>query len=99
MSKSYAEVLTEDRRLVLLKLLAESTGYKATGYVLQPALESLGHVASMDAIRTDLAWLAEQGLVRLEEVGGVVIATITARGIDVGAGRATVPGVKKPLPG
>ena len=96
--KSYAEVLTEDRRLVILKLLCDSAGYKASMYVLQSALDGFGHSVSLDTVRTDLAWLAEQQLAHVEVVGGVSIGTVTARGIDVAGGRAHVPGVKKPLP-
>jgi hypothetical protein len=45
-----------------------------------------------------LAWLAEQGLLTTKATGDVVVATLLARGVDVAGGRATVPGVKRPLP-
>jgi len=50
-------------------------------------------------LRADLAWLAEQGLVTIEEVATVMIATVTRRGGDVAFGRAVVPGVRRPEPG
>lgn len=99
MSKTFAERLTEHRRLTLLQLLAESAGYTASADLLHTALPGFGHVVSHDRITTDLAWLAEQGLVAVEDVGGVRLATVTRRGLDVAAGTATCPGVARPAPG
>lgn len=96
--KSFAQTLAEDRRLCLLKLLEQAPGYEANGYLLQAALPQFGHESSLDAVKGDLAWLAEQQLVSVKELGGVTIATLTQRGADVADGRAVVPGVKKPRP-
>jgi len=95
---SFEQLLTEDRRLVLLRVLTEDPGYRANAYVLRPALAAMGHSVSMDKVETELAWLAEQGLVRTERVSDVTVATLTARGADVAKGLATVPGVKRPEP-
>lgn len=94
----YTKLVTEDRRLVLLRLLAESEGYSANEYLLATALPGFGHSVSHDRVRTDLDWLDEQGLVRVERPGEVCVATLTARGADVAAGRARVAGVKRPSP-
>lgn len=99
---SFAEHLAEDRRLVHLRLLAEAPGYAANESLLHTALSRFGHHVSRDQVRGDLAWLAEQGLVTAESIGpgiGLVVATITRRGLDAAHGRATVPGVKRPAPG
>lgn len=95
---SYKTKISEDRRLVILRLLEKSSGYIANLYLLQNALEGFGHVDSMDVIKTEVAWLEEQGLVTISEPGGVVLAKITQRGLEVANGRANVPGVKKPSP-
>ncbi len=96
---SFQQTLTEDRRLSLLLVLAETPGYRANGFLLRDAIaEIYGHAASVDQVRTDLAWLAEQGLVTTHATGDVVMATMTARGVDVASGVAHVPGVKKPMP-
>lgn len=42
------------------------------------------------------AGLKEQGLVMVEDIGTVLVARLTERGADVAAGRAIVPGVKRP---
>lgn len=94
----FEKLRDEDRRLVILQLLVESPGYKANQYLLQTALDSFGHEVSIDLVRTDLAWLAEQRLVHLEEIGGQFMPSITARGLDVARGRALHPGVKRPRP-
>ena len=96
---SFAELMTEDRRLVLLRLLGEAPGGKANSYVLASGLRSMGHDCSQDQVETDAAWLAEQGLVKVEELESVRIVQLRSRGADVAAGRARVPGVKRPVPG
>lgn len=95
---NFDEFQTQDRRLVLLRALEAAVQYRANAYLLRAFADSLGHVVSADKLDTDLAWLAEQGLVTLERQP-VAVATLTARGLDVASGRASVPGVKRPLPG
>jgi len=96
--KSYQEILDEDRRLVILRFLAEG-GYSLNTSVLHSALESFGHRVSRDRVKGDAAWLAEQGLVTLDDVGPVTVLTVKERGLDVAAGRIVAPGVKRPGPG
>ncbi len=93
-----ARLVSEDRRLAILRILEGSPEYRANLYLIQRLLAEIGHAASLDAINTDLAWLAEQGLLELETVGGVGIPQLVARGLDVACGRATVPGVARPMP-
>ena len=96
MKPDFSTHLTEDRRLVVLRVLAESSGYTANEYILKQMLEQFGHVVSSDRVRTDLAWMHEQQLLTVSQVAYVHIARITARGQDVAAGRTVVPGVKRP---
>ncbi len=99
MKMTFAERLIEHRRLVLLQLLAESAGYSASAELLHAALPGFGHQASRDRVETDLAWLAEQGLCVVQTVGGVHLAALNQRGLDVAAGTAACPGVARPAPG
>ena len=96
---SFKNLLTEDRRLVILRFLAEDPSYRLNTSVLRTALDAFGHSVSRDQVETDVAWLAEQGLVSVEPVGPVRVATLTGRGVDVATGKAVVPGVKRPGPG
>lgn len=96
---SFARLVEEDRRLMILRLLAEDPGYQLNVYVLRPALQAVGHTVSHDRVEADLAWLAEQGLVTVGKSSDVTVGRLTARGADVAKGLATVPGVKHPEPG
>ena len=99
MTMSYAQFETEDRRLVLLRALEASAQYRANDLLLQRYCLAVGHTVSADRLRQDLAWLKEQGLMEVEQVQGVSVATLTTRGLDVATGRAQVPGVQRPQPG
>lgn len=96
---SYADIVEADRRLVILKVLQDSAGYACNEHLLGSLLGSFGHAIPADRLRTDLAWLTEQSLITVRDVGGVEIASLTQRGLDVAQGRAHVPGVKRPAPG
>jgi hypothetical protein len=96
---TFHDLLQADRRLSLLRTLTDAPNYTANQYLLQTALAAIGHDAPHDTIRADLGWLAEQGLVINQFPGGVWVATLTLRGQDVAAGRAVIPGVKRPMAG
>jgi hypothetical protein len=94
----FAELLTSDIRLVILRALAQDLGYSHNDSILHAIVKKFGHNVSRDVIRTQLVWLKEQCLVELEQVGDTYVATVTQRGVDVAEGSATVPGVKRPGP-
>lgn len=97
--KTFADRLREDRRLVLLRLLAEQSAYRANSSVLHAGLHHLGVAASRDDVVTDLHWLRDQSLLTIEEaVPGVYVATISGRGKDAAEGNCIVPGVSRPSP-
>ena len=96
---NFRDTLAEDRRLSILLVLQQTPGYSTNAFLLRDAVDQIyGHSASIDQIRTDIAWLAEQGLASHRQAGDVTLATLTSRGADVATGRATVPGVKRPQP-
>lgn len=95
---SFSDLLAEDQRLVILRLLEQDTAYTLNESILQDLLGRLGHKCSRDCVRTHIAWLREQGLVTVEDVVGVMVVTLSARGVDVATGAAVVPGVKRPRP-
>lgn len=99
----FDELLRESRRLTVLRMLMKAPGYEANHIVMQTALEGVGLTASEDQVIADLRWLEGLGLLRLEKVEGesmcVWIATLTNAGADVATGRASVKGVRRPLPG
>lgn len=95
---SYADLVNQDRRLRILKILAESQSYVASADLMQTVLSHMGHAVSHDRLNTDLEWLKEQELLGLERIGEVPMARLTIRGLDVANGIATVPGIARPLP-
>ncbi len=92
----YADFLRKDMRLVLLRIVLEMPGYRANSSVLGAMLHQLGHGATRDQVKTELRWLAEQGLITVDEVASVLVCTLAERGQDVAEGRAVVDGVAKP---
>lgn len=96
MSKSFHERLLEDRRLVLLRILAELPAYRSNSSVLANLIETWGHTVSKDYVKTQLHWLAEQELVKVTDIDGLKLVALTERGHDVALGLASVPGVARP---
>lgn len=97
-ARSFAEIVGADRRLVILRLLEHAPGYEGNQTVIAIALQDFGHAASRDQVRTDFAWLSEQGLVTIEEIATIQIAKLTQRGLETALGIVTTPGVARPSP-
>lgn len=95
---SYSDIVTADIRLVVLQVLAQDSDYSQNEYVIDGMLAKLGHGVSADLLRAQLSWLHEQGLITVDALGEVWVAKLTRRGMDVAAGRASVPGVRRPGP-
>uniref|UniRef100_A0A6H2A4L0 ArsR family transcriptional regulator n=1 Tax=viral metagenome TaxID=1070528 RepID=A0A6H2A4L0_9ZZZZ len=95
---NYEELIASDIRLMILRTLAEDADYSHNEVILREVLVMFGHKISQDKLRSELAWLSEQGLVKTEEISGLVVAKLTARGADVSSGAAQCPGVKRPRP-
>jgi len=89
----------EDRRLVLLRLLAEDNDYRINSSILQQSLDLYGHSVSRDKLHSEIHWLQEQELVTYEQLNSVLVVTLTQRGLDIAQGRSSTPGVKRPGPG
>lgn len=93
---SIQQILDAQQRLVILRSLLDIGG-AANESILNDCLDQLGTGrVTRDRVKTLLAWLEGQGLVRIERLATVQVAHLTGRGQDVAEGRATVPGVKKP---
>jgi hypothetical protein len=96
---SWRDHLGEDRRLAILRLLAEAPAYKLNDSILHTVLENdIGVPATRDQVRGEIAWLGEQGLIAIETAHQLLVATLRERGLEVAKGLATHPGVKRPSP-
>lgn len=85
-------------RLTILRVLVNAPAYSVNDSVLTDAVRELGFGATRDQVRTEIQWLAEQGLATSEALGKLMVAVATQRGLDVAAGHATHEGVKRPSP-
>ncbi|NMY40544.1 ArsR family transcriptional regulator [Pseudomonas sp. WS 5013] len=94
----FADYLRQDQRLVVLRILSELPQFRSNSSVMANLLGEFGHHPSRDQVKTELVWLGEQNLIKVEDIGSVLVVTLTERGADVAAGRASVPGVSKPRP-
>lgn len=97
----FAEAVTANIRLIILRELMDTNGYTSNDSVLQMVLEKWGQKLSRDRVRTELSWLADQALITSVPLGesGAQRVTLTERGLDVANGSATNPGVQRPSPG
>ena len=95
--KTYQDRVTEDLRLDILRII-DGGGGETNARILGAELPETGHNVSADRLRTELAWLAEQGAVTCAESGSTHVVTLTERGADLAAGRATIPGIRRPAP-
>lgn len=98
---SLAETFARDRRLVILRLLAEQDQHALSASMLTKAVQQLRHSVYDDTIAADLVMLEQHGLVvRDEERHGaktLIFATLTKLGRDVAQGRPH-PLVDQPSP-
>lgn len=84
-------------RLTVLRALVGTPSHAANDSLLYLELERLGLPATRDQLRTQLGWLEEQGLVRLQRpTDSLIVVTLRERGAEVAIGRATVEGVQRP---
>ncbi|MFU8924911.1 ArsR family transcriptional regulator [Acinetobacter puyangensis] len=94
---SFNNVLLEEMRLVLLRLLNEWASYRGNSSTLHSGLTHWGLDFSRDQVKTELHWLKDQGCVEIElDNPQVIVVKLTTRGQDVAEGRQRIPGIKRP---
>ena len=85
-------------RITILKLMLPAQGYSTNESILHGHLPRLSFNCTRDQVRTELNWLAQQGLINVEDVDGLLVASLTTEGVDVAEGRGTHPDVQRPSP-
>ncbi len=92
----YAATLRRTRRRVILEILAGSAEGSTSELMLEPVLGARRVYGSdRDAIRTEIAWLGDQGFVQVEDVGGVLFCTLLDGGAAIAAGKRDHPDIEK----
>ncbi|KQO53084.1 VpaChn25_0724 family phage protein [Methylobacterium sp. Leaf85] len=93
---SFSRHVEEDARLIILReLYIQSNGSLHDG-LLETVLQSFGHNRSRDWVKTQIRKMEELGAVRATEAGSVLIAQITAAGVDHVLRRGRIEGIKQP---
>ncbi len=95
---SYKEHENQHLRLTTLRALHDDSDYQINESLLKDVLKPYGFAPSRDALRVQLRWLEEMGLVTIEDLGAMLVAKLTERGADVATGSARIDGVKRPGP-
>jgi hypothetical protein len=99
MSKTFADIVNEDRRLALLRVLSEQPSREMNSSNLDTWLRHIRTPGSRAETMLALRWLAAEGLITLAPVAGLEslhVATLTAAGLDVAQGRDVYEGVSRP---
>lgn len=99
MSDAYLQVMSEHRRLTILRHLAGPGGNAGINdSILQTICNDFGVSSSRDQVKSALNWLEEQGLCSLKRLDKIVIAYPKQRGNDVAKGIILHDGVQPPSP-
>lgn len=93
---SYSDFTATLRRRDILDFL-KNCGGRLNDEVLREALDRLAYPRlGRQAVREDIFFLAQRGLVKEEWLDDFLIAHITKRGVEVAEGRVVIEGVAQP---
>lgn len=95
---SYSDTLRKHRRLAILRHLVESVEYTSNASILTDVCNGVGVGSSRAQIITEIAWLAENGMVTSTAHGDFVVVTATHSGADIAHGHSSHPDVQRPGP-
>ena len=99
MIKGLQDRFNEQQRVLILQLLNEDNYCQLNNQMLQKGLEMFGHNVSLDKVNTEVAWLEEQGCVTTQEMGSMILVSLTTKGVDVAMSRSHIPGIDRPVKG
>jgi hypothetical protein len=94
----YGQMIRKHRRLAILRFLKDCDGYAANSSILRDVLNGVGVSSTADQVTTELAWLREQGMISLDDLGSLMLATATTRGVEIAQGLASHPDIQHPSP-
>ena len=92
---SFQTHVIEHCRRLILEQLEQENDYAQNHVLIKQNLFMQGQSLPTDKVLTELTWLAEQGLISLDQFAGVTVAKLTARGLDVANGAASCPGIAR----
>jgi len=92
------DIIREEARLIMMRELHAQTNYALNDALLQQVLESFGIARSRDWVREEIGYLDNVGAVTRVSAGSVVVAKLTAKGVEHVERRIVIEGVKRPSP-
>lgn len=98
MKTGYEQHVTEAARLTILRALHEENDLRMNHSVLVTVLDTFGFRKSQEWVRTQLRRLEDLGAVTINEVGTVLVATLTTAGAEHVERRVFIEGIKRPSP-
>lgn len=96
---SYADELRKHARIAILRFLEDAPKYTSNVSMLATQLPRVGIAFTRDQVTTETHWLAEQGLVEVEDHAGFLVVVATTRGVEIAQGIARHPEIQRPRPG
>lgn len=96
---SYVDHLRKHRRLSILRTLDGAPSYASNESILTGMVNQFRIMSTRDQVRSEIVWLAEQGLVTTEDLSGLLIVTATQRGIEIAQGITSHPDIARRSPG
>ncbi|MCT4554648.1 MAG: hypothetical protein N4A53_08175 [Pelagimonas sp.] len=96
---AYKEELQQHARLAILRMLEDAPKYTSNVSIMADLLPRFGISYTRDQVETEVTWLAEQGLVEVENLKGFLVVTATVKGAEIARGITTHPKIQRPRPG
>lgn len=96
---SYREELQQHARLAILRMLEDAPRYTSNVSIITSLLPGFGIGYTRDQVVTEVHWLAEQGMVTVEDLNGFIVVTATVRGVEIAQGMAKHPDIQRRRPG
>jgi hypothetical protein len=93
-----SDIIREHARLIILRHLAEQTGYASNSSMLETKLAEFGIVKPRAWLHDEMRYLEEVGAIKVIEAGTVRVAALTDKGLEHVERRLIIEGVKRPSP-
>lgn len=98
LTRNYKEFMRPRLRMAMLQLMEQLPRGQSNSSMMSDVLRRGLFVTSREEVKQDLRWLAERGLVVVdEEAGQVLVVSITQAGRDCVNGDVDVDGVERLL--
>lgn len=85
-------------RTTILRILDAQPGYRMNSRVLDQVMVDMALSSTHEELRGILAWLEQEGMITIQSVQDVIVATLRELGADVARGRTLHRDIERPSP-